>query len=98
MNIICVIPARFTSKRFPGKVLANIEGFPMIQWVYQRAKASNIFSKIIVATDDQRIFDTVLSFGGEAVITPSELPSGTDRVSYVMKNEEADIVLNLQGD
>jgi len=98
MKIICIIPARYASSRFPGKPLAKIAGFPMIEWVYKRALRVEEFSEVIVATDDQRIYDTVNSYGGKAVLTPENLPSGTDRVALVASNIEADVVVNLQGD
>lgn len=98
MKFLCVIPARYESTRFPGKPLADINGAPMIQWVYQRATAAQIFHKVIVATDDQKILDTVLSFGGNAIMTPKNIPTGTDRVCYVAQKENVDIVVNLQGD
>jgi len=98
LNIICVIPARFQSSRFPGKPLAKIANYPMIEWVYKRANSVKNFDKVIVATDDERILECVKSFNGEVELTPSELPSGTDRVAYVAKNYKADILVNLQGD
>jgi 3-deoxy-manno-octulosonate cytidylyltransferase (CMP-KDO synthetase) len=98
MKIICIIPARFASSRFPGKPLAKIAGFPMIEWVHKRALSVRDFTEVIVATDDQRIYDVVLSYGGRAVMTATDLPSGTDRVAAVVNNIEADVVVNLQGD
>lgn len=98
MNVVCIIPARYQSSRFPGKPLANICGHPMIEWVYRRAEAAGVFSRVLVATDDARIQSVVEDFGGNAEITPSELPSGTDRVAFLAKNLNADIFVNLQGD
>jgi 3-deoxy-manno-octulosonate cytidylyltransferase (CMP-KDO synthetase) len=98
MNIICVIPARYASQRLPGKSLAIINGSSMIEWIYKRALAAGIFSEVIVATDDTRIKKTVEGFNGKAVMTPSELPTGTDRVAFVAKSKNADIFVNLQGD
>ncbi len=93
-----IIPARFASSRFPGKPLALIAGKPMIQWVYERARQARGFSHLLVATDDQRILDAVHAFGGEAVMTPVELSSGTDRVAWVAQNLDVDVVVNVQGD
>ncbi len=95
-----VIPARFASSRLPGKPLADIGGKPMVQHVYQRALASNA-SKVIVATDDERIMKAVQDFGGEVCMTLAGHPSGTDRLQevariYGLANDE--IVVNVQGD
>ncbi len=98
MKIVCVIPARYASTRFPGKPLADIAGHPMISWVYHRAKSVKEFQDVIVATDDKRIFDCVQNFGGNVTMTPSDLQSGTDRVAFVAKNKDVDVVINLQGD
>jgi 3-deoxy-manno-octulosonate cytidylyltransferase (CMP-KDO synthetase) len=98
MKIICVIPARYGSSRFPGKPLAKIAGSPMIEWVYRRAKAVPEFDRVIVATDDDRILQAVASFGGDAVMTPAELTSGTDRVAFLAGKIKAGIFVNLQGD
>ena len=98
MKSLCVIPARWGSSRFPGKPLTDIKGRSMISMVYESAKISECFDRIIVATDDQRIFDHVREFG-ESVMT-SECNSGTDRCAEVLKSigSEYDIVVNLQGD
>lgn len=97
-RVIAVIPSRWASSRFPGKPLTPIAGKPMIQWVYERTtRASKIF-QTIVATDDQRIADVVKSFGGHVAMTPSELPSGTDRVARVVADMDVDAVINVQGD
>ena len=69
MKIIGIIPARYASSRFPGKPLVKIKGIPMIQRVYQQAKSTSTLSEVIVATDDQRIFDTVRDFGGKGTYT-----------------------------
>lgn len=97
-QVVAIIPARWASSRFPGKPLASIAGKPMIQWVYERTKAAKKLSDVLVATDDARIFDTVTSFGGQAVMTPTELPSGTDRVAYVARDLDVHAVINVQGD
>jgi 3-deoxy-manno-octulosonate cytidylyltransferase (CMP-KDO synthetase) len=98
MNIICIIPARYSSKRFPGKAIAFINGSPMVKWVYYRALAAKIFTDIIVATDDQRIYDVVKSFQANVMMTSSELSSGTDRAACVAQTNYADIYVNLQVD
>ncbi len=98
MKAICVIPARYGSTRFPGKPLAKILEKPMIQWVYERAQKAKSFQTVLVATDDQRIAQVVEQFGGKVCLTPSDLPSGTDRVALAVQDLEVDVVVNLQGD
>jgi 3-deoxy-manno-octulosonate cytidylyltransferase (CMP-KDO synthetase) len=92
-----VIPARYASTRFPGKPLAIIAGKPMIQWVFERASQTSA-DEVLVATDDQRIADCVSGFGGAAVLTRADHPTGTDRIAEVMAERDADLVVNLQGD
>lgn len=96
MKILTVIPARYGSTRFPGKPLAPILGKPMILWVVEGAMKSKN-SHVIVATDDERICDAVSPFV-ECKMTLSNLPSGTDRVAYVARELDFDVIVNLQGD
>lgn len=98
MKVIGVIPARFHSTRLEGKPLKDINGKPMIQWVYEGAVRSDILDEVIVATDDERIIDVVRSFNGKAVMTSKEHSSGTDRVAEVAEKKDCDIVVNIQGD
>lgn len=98
MKVIGVVPARFASKRFPGKVLVNILGKPMIWWVWNSARKSKILEEVFVATDDIKIYDIVKTFGGKAVITSKLHKSGTDRIAEAVKNIKADIIVNIQGD
>jgi len=93
-----VIPARWGSTRFPGKPLANIRNKPMVQWVVERVKKAPSISDVIVATDDQRIYDAVRNFGGRAEMTSLKHFSGSDRVAEVAGREKCDIVVNVQGD
>ncbi len=95
---IAVIPARFQSTRFPGKPLAIIQGKPMIQWVYEKALQCNEIEEAIVATDDSRIADVVVAFGGKVEMTSANHQTGTDRIAEVVKRNKADIILNIQGD
>jgi 3-deoxy-manno-octulosonate cytidylyltransferase (CMP-KDO synthetase) len=97
-NVICVIPARFASTRFPGKPIADVCGKPLIQWVYERASASKRIRTVYVATDDWRIYDAVARFGGLAIMATGDYRSGTDRIADAVKNMDCDIVVNLQGD
>jgi len=98
MNVIGVIPARFQSVRFEGKPLALLGGRPMIQHVYERALRSSLLTTLVVATDDERIFDAVKDFGGAAVMTSPRHRSGTDRVAEAAAATSADVVINIQGD
>lgn len=101
MTIIGVIPARYASTRFPGKPLAMINGKTMIQHVYESAARSKLLNRIIVATDDKRIFNEVMKFWGEAVMTSSKHKSGTDRIGEAIQLKDikdADIIVNIQGD
>ena len=98
-KVVGVIPARYGSSRFPGKVLAQIGDKPMIQHVYERAKQSQYLSQIIVAVDDNRVKQVVEGFGGVAMMTDPALPSGTDRVAAVAKNlDHVEILCNIQAD
>lgn len=93
-----VIPARWASTRFPGKILAPLCGKPMIQWVLERAAQARELESVVVATDDDRIRDAVTGIGGYAVMTRADHPSGTDRVAEAVAGTGADIVVNIQGD
>ncbi|GIW79399.1 MAG: 3-deoxy-manno-octulosonate cytidylyltransferase [Gemmatales bacterium] len=93
-----IIPARYASSRLPGKPLLRETGKYLIQHVYERAAQARCASAVIVATDDQRIADAVTSFGGQARMTRSDHPSGTDRVAEAARDLDADLVINLQGD
>lgn len=97
MNTAIVIPARYASSRLPGKPLLKATGKYLVQHVYENACRSNA-AVVVVATDDARIFDAVRSFGGRAVMTRADHPSGTDRVAEVAAGLDADVIVNLQGD
>ncbi len=98
MKFIGIIPARYASTRFPGKPLAVLGGKTVIQRVYEQASA--ILEEVYVATDDDRIFNTVKSFGGKAVMTRADHKSGTDRIEEAAENigTDADVIINIQGD
>jgi 3-deoxy-manno-octulosonate cytidylyltransferase (CMP-KDO synthetase) len=98
MRKLIVIPARYESTRLPGKPLLEIAGRPLIQLVYERAAESRLQDGVIVATDDERIVHAVTAFGGDAVMTSSSCRSGTDRVFEAVRQREAGLVINLQGD
>ncbi len=100
MKILGVIPARYASTRFEGKPLKDINGNTMIEWVYKRAENADI-DKLVVATDDERIFNTVKNFGGNAVMTSKEHENGTSRIIEVINTPEYnnfDFIINIQGD
>jgi len=99
LHIVAVIPARYASQRLPGKPLAEIDGRPMIRHVCERVARAGLVGRVLVATDDERIVAAVRGFGGEAVMTPADLPTGTDRVAFAARSiPEADIIVNVQGD
>ena len=100
LNILGIIPARYASSRFPGKPLIDILGKSMIQRVYEQAKKSIYLKEVVVATDDERIYKHVESFGGKVVYTKVEHPSGTDRCFEAMQQMKGnfDYVINIQGD
>ncbi len=100
MSFSVIIPARYASSRFPGKPLADLNGKPMLQHVYERACESEAV-RVVVATDDQRIADVARGFGAEVCMTSSDHPSGTDRLQEVVQTlgyYSDDIVVNVQGD
>jgi 3-deoxy-manno-octulosonate cytidylyltransferase (CMP-KDO synthetase) len=100
IKAVGIIPARFASTRFPGKPLVDIAGQSMIQRVYKQAKKAACFKEVIVATDDARILDHVISFGGQAIMTSETHRSGTDRCAEVLSKlkDRPDVVVNIQGD
>ncbi len=101
MNVLAVIPARFASSRLPGKPLVPLAGKPMIQHVWERVRRAEKVSRVVVATDDERIQHAVEEFGGEAVMTRADHRSGTERVAEVAAGpagREAEILINVQGD
>lgn len=99
MRILGVIPARYKSVRFPGKALADIQGKPMVQWVWERSCQASGLDQVIVATDDDRIAAAVSAFGGTVAMTSPEHPSGTDRLLEVAaKHPHFDAYINIQGD
>jgi len=101
IQVVAIIPARYKSNRFPGKPLALINGKPMIQHVVERARKVDLLSRVVVATDDQRIGDCVAAFGGDFVMTRDDHVSGTDRLAEAAESlnvSENDVVINIQGD
>ncbi|MEQ1879013.1 MAG: 3-deoxy-manno-octulosonate cytidylyltransferase, partial [Bdellovibrionia bacterium] len=97
-KVLGVIPARYGSTRFPGKPLVLIAGKPLLTWVIEAAKSAKLISQVLVATDDERIAELAAKSGVEAVMTDSELPSGSDRVWAAIQGLDGEVVLNIQGD
>ena len=97
-DVLAVIPSRWAAQRFPGKPLAPIRGKPLVQWVWEAANAAKRVTRVVVATDSDKIAKTVRKFGGEAVMTSPKCPSGTDRVAQVARASKAGIIVNVQGD
>lgn len=100
MKILGVIPSRYASTRFPGKPLVDMLGKSMLKRVYEQVSKANSLSKVLVATDDQRIFEHVKNFGGDVCMTSANHPSGTDRCheAYLSQKQNFDFVINIQGD
>lgn len=97
--IVGIIPARFASSRLMGKPLADIGGKPMVQHTYNSAKKSKLLDKVIIAVDDEKVFQVVKSFGAEAYMTPKDCASGSDRIAFVAEQiPDAEIIVNIQGD
>ena len=98
MTVVAVIPSRYASTRLPAKPLAELAGKPMVQHVYERARGAKLVTRVVVATDDERIVAAVQAFGGEALITRADHRSGTERMAEVASHIAADIYVNVQGD
>ena len=103
MKAIGIIPARYASTRFPGKPLVDLGGKSMIQRVFEQASSCKLLSEVFIATDDKRIFDHVIDFGGKVVMTSIDHRSGTDRCKEAIDNtsiklDDDDVVVNIQGD
>ena len=97
-RILGVIPSRFASTRLAGKPLLDICGKPMVEHVYRRAVASGVFFRVVIATDDERIYNAAEKFGADVIMTSAEHPDGSSRVAEVARSIEADYVINIQGD
>lgn len=101
MSLTAVVPARYASTRFPGKPLAQLLGKPMVQHVWERCHEAKVFSRVVVATDDERIAQAARSFGAEVALTSTDCVSGTDRVAQVARSDERGddaAYVNVQGD
>jgi len=98
MRVVGVIPARFNSARFTGKVLADLGGKPVVRHVWENAKKSKLLEDLIIATDSDQVIDAAKAFGAKAVYTSPDQPSGTDRLLEVINPMEVEVVVNIQGD
>ena len=99
MRVVAIIPARYASTRFPAKPLADIHGKPMVQHVYERTKRASLVDDVIIATDDERIFNAAQSFGARVMLTSAEHETGTDRLAEVAAQlPDAELIVNVQGD
>jgi 3-deoxy-manno-octulosonate cytidylyltransferase (CMP-KDO synthetase) len=98
VKVIAVIPARYSSKRYPGKVLAKDTGKFLIQHTFERAALARLPEKVLIATDDEKVIEACQSFGAECVLTSTEHNSGTDRIAEAAANIDAEIIINLQAD
>lgn len=98
MRIIGIIPARYASTRLKGKVLADINGKPMIQHVWERARKSSLLDDLMIASDSELVVEKAKAFGAKAVLTAAYHPSGSDRVAEAVQSLDVDIVVNIQGD
>jgi 3-deoxy-manno-octulosonate cytidylyltransferase (CMP-KDO synthetase) len=98
LKVAGIIPARYGSTRLTGKALKLIRGKPMIQRVYERSRQASVLDLVCVATDDERIVRVVEGFGGRAIMTSPDHPSGTDRLAEAVQSLDAQIVVNIQGD
>ncbi|MFA6915814.1 MAG: 3-deoxy-manno-octulosonate cytidylyltransferase [Parachlamydiales bacterium] len=101
-SVLGIIPARFASQRFPGKPLAFLAGKSLLQRTYENAQNSKCFDHIVIATDDERIYEHAVGFGAEVFMTPVDCPTGTDRISTLLKNtpklKDYSLIVNIQGD
>ena len=97
MNIVGIIPARFASTRLMGKLLANIGGKPVIQHTYENLQQSKLMNDVIIAVDDEKLYEVVRGFGAKVQLTPKELLTSTDRVAYIAEKMSADVFLNIPG-
>ena len=98
MKIIAMIPARYSASRFPGKLMKDLGGKPVILRTYEAALHTNLFDDVYIVTDSEIIFNTIEKAGGKAIMSIKEHECGSDRIAEAVENIEADIVINVQGD
>lgn len=98
LKVVAIIPARYASERFPGKVIVPLAGKPLVVHTYERATQSRLVSETIVATDDERVVEALLPFGVNAVMTRRDHETGTDRIAELAEGSDADVIVNVQAD
>lgn len=98
MKIIAMIPARYAASRFPGKLMQDLAGKPVIVRTYQAAVATRLFDEVYVVTDSTKIYETIVSEGGQAIMSQEEHETGSDRIAEAVADMEVDIIVNVQGD
>jgi 3-deoxy-manno-octulosonate cytidylyltransferase (CMP-KDO synthetase) len=98
MKVMAIIPARLESSRFPGKVLSDVDGVPLVVHVLRRVQQSTLVERVVVATDSEVVRDTVVQHGGEVVLTKGRYATGGDRVAAAAKHFDVDVVINVQAD
>jgi 3-deoxy-manno-octulosonate cytidylyltransferase (CMP-KDO synthetase) len=98
VRIVGIIPSRYGARRLPGKPLLKLNGLPVIEHVWRQASKARSLSRLIIATDDKRIYKVIKNIGGDVVMTPGNCASGTDRLAWVAKKLNYEIVVNVQGD
>lgn len=97
-RVLGVVPARYASTRFPGKIIASLAGKPLVLHAYDRARKARLIDDVIIAADDARVRDAIVPFGARVVMTRPEHPTGTDRIAEAVAGDNADIIVNIQGD
>jgi 3-deoxy-manno-octulosonate cytidylyltransferase (CMP-KDO synthetase) len=97
-RILGVVPARYASTRFPGKIIANLAGKPLVLHAYERAKKAALLNDVLIAADDERVRSAIVPFGARVVMTDPNHPTGTDRIAEAIAHDPADIIVNIQGD
>lgn len=97
-RVLGVVPARYASTRFPGKIIANLAGKPLVLHAYERARQAQLLDDVIIAADDPRVVEAVAPFGARVVMTRPDHPTGTDRIAEAVAQDSAQIIVNIQGD
>lgn len=98
MKCVAIIPARFASTRFPGKMMAKLAGKPVIEWTYQNALKTQLFDQVLVATDSKLIYNHIEKIGGNAIMTSKDHQTGSDRIAEAASHIDVDFIVNIQGD
>src|SRR5690606_16682291 len=97
-KVLAVVPARFASQRFPGKIIANLAGKPLVLHAYERALEASMVTEALIATDHEDVVETLRPFNAKVVMTRDNHACGTDRIAEVAERTDADLIVNVQGD